>query len=123
MSLVMRKPAFCICKNKDADQLRSITAQLISAFVFGIRIVIFLFYLNMEFQATYHLLGTDDTAWFVSDLFGNPEDRFSHNEDQGNGCVNTHKGPCWRISCLWSNLNGVYSSNVKLIAALPDPSI
>ena len=23
MSLVMRKPAFCICKNKDADQLRS----------------------------------------------------------------------------------------------------
>ena len=23
MSLVMRKPAFCICENKDADQLRS----------------------------------------------------------------------------------------------------
>ena len=23
MSLVVRKPAFCICKNKDADQLRS----------------------------------------------------------------------------------------------------
>ena len=22
MSLVVRKPAFCICKNKDADQLR-----------------------------------------------------------------------------------------------------
>ena len=22
MSFVMRKPAFCICKNKDADQLR-----------------------------------------------------------------------------------------------------
>ena len=22
MSLVMRKPAFCICENKDADQLR-----------------------------------------------------------------------------------------------------
>ena len=22
MSLVMRKPVFCICKNKDADQLR-----------------------------------------------------------------------------------------------------
>ena len=22
LSLVMRKPAFCICKNKDADQLR-----------------------------------------------------------------------------------------------------
>ena len=23
MSLIMRKPAFCICENKDADQLRS----------------------------------------------------------------------------------------------------
>ena len=23
LSLVMRKPAFCICENKDADQLRS----------------------------------------------------------------------------------------------------
>ena len=23
MSRIMRKPAFCICKNKDADQLRS----------------------------------------------------------------------------------------------------
>ena len=22
MSLIMRKPAFCICENKDADQLR-----------------------------------------------------------------------------------------------------
>ena len=38
MSLVMRKPAFCIFENKDADQLRSnctVTAQLISAFVFA----------------------------------------------------------------------------------------
>ena len=30
----MRKPAFCICENKDADQLCG-TAQLISAFVFA----------------------------------------------------------------------------------------
>ena len=35
---------FCICKNKDADQLYAFT------------------------------------AWFVSDLVGNPDDRFSHNE-------------------------------------------
>ena len=28
----MRKPAFCLCENKDADQLR-ITAKLISAFI------------------------------------------------------------------------------------------
>ena len=45
MSLVVRKPAFCISENKDADQLRS-----------------------------------NCTAWFMSDLVGNPEDRFSHNE-------------------------------------------
>ena len=33
MSHVMRKPAFCMCENKDIDQLRG-TAKLISAFVF-----------------------------------------------------------------------------------------
>ena len=49
MSLVMRKPAFCICENKDAD-------QLISAFVFATRIVQSLFYLNPKFQASSHLL-------------------------------------------------------------------
>ena len=32
MSRVVRKPAFCICENKDADQLRG---KLISAFVFA----------------------------------------------------------------------------------------
>ena len=45
MSHVVRKPAFCICDNKDADQLRS-----------------------------------DCAARFLSDMVGNPEDRFSHNE-------------------------------------------
>ena len=37
MSRVMRKPAFCIRENKDADQLQisfTVTAKLISAFVF-----------------------------------------------------------------------------------------
>ena len=53
LSLVMRKPAFCICANKDADQL---TAKLISAFGFAIRIVRFLYYLNPKFQASSHLL-------------------------------------------------------------------
>ena len=41
MSLVMRKSAICTCENKDA-----VTAQLISAFVFAIRIVQSLYYLN-----------------------------------------------------------------------------
>ena len=48
MSLVMRKPAFCICKNKDADQ--------IGAFVFATRIVQSLYFLNPKFQGSSHLL-------------------------------------------------------------------
>ena len=51
----MRKPAFCICENKDADQL-PVTAKLISAFVFATRIVHSLFFLNPKFQASSHLL-------------------------------------------------------------------
>ena len=40
MSRVMRKPDFCICEKKDADQLRgnreaAVTAKLISASVFA----------------------------------------------------------------------------------------
>ena len=49
MSLVMRKPAFCICENKNPD-------QLIGAFVFVIRIVQSVYYLNPKFQASSHLL-------------------------------------------------------------------
>ena len=45
------KPGFCICENKDADQLRGI-----SAFVFATRIVQSLFFLNLKFQASSHLL-------------------------------------------------------------------
>ena len=53
----MRKLAFCICKNKDADQLRgNREAKLIRAFVFATRIVQSLFYLNPKFQASSHLL-------------------------------------------------------------------
>ena len=47
----MRKPAFCICENKDADQLRSYRA-----FVFAIRIVRSLYYLNPKFQVSSPLL-------------------------------------------------------------------
>ena len=55
MSLVMRKPAFCKCENKDADQLPG----------------------NREAD---QCLCFRCTARLVSDLVGNPEDRFSHNE-------------------------------------------
>ena len=46
----MRKPVFCICENKDADQLRG------NILVFAIRIVQSLYYLNPKFQASSHLL-------------------------------------------------------------------
>ena len=55
MSLVMRNPAFCICENKDADQL-AVTAKLISAFVLAILLVQPLYYLNPKFQAYNYLL-------------------------------------------------------------------
>ena len=50
----MRKPAFCICENKDADQLRG--NRVISAFVYATRIVQSLFFLNPKFQGPSHLL-------------------------------------------------------------------
>ena len=51
----MRKPAFCICENKDTDQLRSNCAAD-QRLVFATRIVQSLFYLNPKFQASCHLL-------------------------------------------------------------------
>ena len=51
----MRKPDFCICENKDADQLRG-NAKLISAFVFATQIVQSLHFLNPKFQASSQLL-------------------------------------------------------------------
>ena len=74
----MRKPAFCICENKDADQLRGnreADQRLCFRYI----------------DSTIPLLSKSDifkplailcscTAWFVSDLVGNPEDRFVQNE-------------------------------------------
>ena len=51
----MRKPAFFICKTKTQINC-AVTAQLISAFVFAIRIVQSLYYLHPKFQASIHLL-------------------------------------------------------------------
>ena len=75
----MRKPAFCISENKDADQLRGnreadqrlcfrYTDSTIPLLPKSIR--------NFKPLAIFF----DCTAWFVSDLVGNPEDRFSPNE-------------------------------------------
>ena len=48
----MRKPDFCLCESKGADQLRS----NISEFIFATRILQFPFFLNPKFQASSFLL-------------------------------------------------------------------
>ena len=75
----MRKPDFCKCENKDADQLRGnreadqrlcfrYTDSTLHKFTTYIR--------NFKPLAILCIC----TARFVSGLVGNPEDRFSHNE-------------------------------------------
>ena len=56
MSRVVRKPAFCICEKTKTQISFAVTAKLISAFVFAIRIEHSLYYLNPKFQASSHLL-------------------------------------------------------------------
>ena len=53
----------------------AVTAQLISGLVFAIRMVTFLFFQSPKFQASSLFLRLTD--WLMSDLVGNPEDRFS----------------------------------------------
>ena len=74
----MRKPTFCICENKDADQLRgNREADQRLCFRYIDRTISLLpKFKNFKPQAI--LCGC--TVWFVSDQVGNPKDRFSHNE-------------------------------------------
>ena len=55
MSRVVRKPTFCICENKDADQLRGYR-EADQCFVFDTKIVQPLYFLNTKFQTSRHLL-------------------------------------------------------------------
>ena len=55
MSRVVRKRIFAYAKTKTQISF-AVTAKLISAFVFAIRLVQFLFKLNTKFQASSHLL-------------------------------------------------------------------
>ena len=77
MSRVMRKPVFCICKNKDADQLRG-NREADQRLCFHYTDSAIPLHPKSKFQASRHLL------WLYSpvyvDLVGNPEDRFSHND-------------------------------------------
>ena len=73
-----KKPAFCICENKEADQLRGnreADQRLCFRYVDS---TIPLIPKIRNFESLAVLCGS--IAWFVSDLVGNPEDRFSHNE-------------------------------------------
>ena len=75
MSVVMRKPAICICKNKCTDQLRSNHAadqqdcfrNKDTSYIRNFKPITIL---------------CDCTALFVLDLVGNPKDRFSHDAAQ-----------------------------------------
>ena len=55
MGLGMRKPDFAYAKTKTQIS-RAVTAQLISAFVFAIRIIQSIYFLNTKFQASSHIL-------------------------------------------------------------------
>ena len=55
MSCIVRKPAFCICKNKDADQLRC-NRKADQRCCFRYTIVQCLYFLNQKFHASRHLL-------------------------------------------------------------------
>ena len=69
----MRKPAFCICENKDADQLRGnreADQRLCFRHIAST--------IPLLPKSSSHLC--DCTARFLLDLVGNPEDRFSHKE-------------------------------------------
>ena len=77
MSRVIRKPAFYICENKDADQLRgNREADQRLRFRYTDSTIPLLSKSNFKLLAI--LCGR--AAWFVWDLVGNPEDRISHNE-------------------------------------------
>ena len=75
MSLVVKKRLFAYAKTKTQISF-AVTVKLISAFVFATRIVQYLLFLNFKHLAIFR----GCRAWFMSDLVGNPEDRFSHNE-------------------------------------------
>ena len=75
----MRKPTICICENKDADQLRG-NREMISAFVFATQIVQSLYFLNLKFQASSHLLQLDSLVYVGPGR--KPECWFSHDAAQ-----------------------------------------
>ena len=78
MSRVVREPAFCICENKDTDQLRSNREAGRRLCFRYIDRTIPLLSKSKNFEPLAIFCGF--AAPFVSDLVKNPEDRFSRNE-------------------------------------------
>ena len=77
MSCIMRKPAFCICQNKGADQPHgNSTADQRLCFRYIDSTIPLL--LDQKFLAIF----CGCTALFVSDLVGNCKDRYSHDAAQ-----------------------------------------
>ena len=73
----MRKTAFCICENKDADQLRgNREADQRLCFRYSDSMIPLLS--KSKIQGSSDLLSLHSPV----DLVGNPEDRFSQNEAQ-----------------------------------------
>ena len=74
----MRKQAFCICENKDADQFRgNREADQRLCFRYTDSTIPLLSKSEM-FKAL--AIFSDCPVRFILDLVGNPEDWFSHNE-------------------------------------------
>ena len=74
----MRKPTFCIYAKTKTQISFTVTAKLISAFVFTTQIVQSLYFLNSKFQASSHLLRLYSPVCVGPGR--KPEHRFSHNE-------------------------------------------
>ena len=75
----MRKLDFCICENKDVDQLRG-NREADQRLCFHYMDSTICFLSKAEISRLTLAIFCGYTAWFVWDLVGNPEDRFSHNE-------------------------------------------
>ena len=73
----MRKPAFCISENKDADQLRG-NRKSDQRLCF--RYIDSTIPLLPKYKISSLYIFCGCTVRFVWDLVGNPEDRFSQNE-------------------------------------------
>ena len=85
------KTVFCICENKEADQLRgNREADQRLCFRYTDR--------TIPLLPKSEISSCGCSAWFVSDLVGNPEGRFSHNEAHNALAVS---GPEWDVHAVF----------------------